>query len=230
MKKIKLIILIIALTMGVVLLFNKSIGHFLIASNGIKISKSQFEHNNKSKNHNANFDWNKTAPLSSTDIVKARLTSPSYIGLISIPDLNVMLPISPGTSNESLSLGAGTLFPNQKMGADNYSLASHFVQGSNNKALLFSPIYYHGKAGQKIYLTDLENVYEYKATLVKVIKASDVSVTDNVPGKKLITLITCDYTADRGRVLMQGKLISVTKWQKSSHDVKEQFTKKAQIL
>lgn len=230
MKKVLInLVILFGVLGGLYLTFSQPIGHLLLRNNEITLSKKQID-KNKQKSEKTDFDWSKSRSLSTTDIIKAKITTPNYIGLISIPNLKIMLPISPGTSNNSLSMGAGTLYADQKMGEGNYALASHFVQGENNKKLLFSPIYYHGSVGQKIYVTDLNYVYEYETTVVKVIKATDVSVTYNVPGKKLITLLTCDYTAERGRVMMQGYLKKKIDWKNTEKNIQNQFTNKSKIL
>ena len=63
------------------------------------------------------------------------------IGGISIPELNMNLPIFKGLENVALYYGAGTMKENQVMGQGNYSLASHHVFGlTGANAMLFSPL------------------------------------------------------------------------------------------
>lgn len=50
-----------------------------------------------------------------------------------------------------------------EMGKGNYALAGHNMSNLGPK-VLFSPLYYRAKVGQKIYLTDMKNVYTYKIT------------------------------------------------------------------
>ncbi|CUR63174.1 Sortase A, LPXTG specific [Leuconostoc gelidum subsp. gasicomitatum] len=230
-KKIFWYLLIIVLfTLSFAMIFNKPIEHYVIKNYKPTISREIIAKSESEKVVKSEFNWNKSKPLSSSGVLSGIVSRPGYIGLVCIPDLDINLPISKGTSDDSLSLGAGTLYQDQKMGEDNYSLASHFVQGSNHKNLLFSPIYYRGTVGEKIYLTDLKNVYVYETTSVKIVRPTDIDVTNPVNGKKLVTLITCDYTADQGRIVMQGQLKEVTSWNKASTYVHNQFSKKAKVL
>lgn len=220
----KLIVLLF-IVVGFVGVFNKNIEHLFI----------RYVHPTITVTKNAtvgSYDWQNLKSLSISDVVAARLNSKrhTYAGLVSIPDIGVNLPISLGISNESLSVGAGTLTSQQKMGTGNYALASHFVQGSRNKDLLFSPIYYHGKVGQLIYLTDLKKVYVYKTYSIKVVKPSEVSVVDVVAHKKIVTLITCDYTAEQGRVVMQGELRKVLTWHEAPDKIKNSFMQRFKLL
>lgn len=228
-KKIKIMSIVLCFICGLILIFNKEIGHLIIKENKVSISQ-KIVLKNQNNNDNSEFDWTKSNSLSTSDIVKAKLSKKNYIGLISIPEININLPISPGVSNNSLSLGAGTMYKNQQMGRGNYSLASHFVQGNSNKNMLFSPLYYTGSVGQTIFVTDLKNIYEYISITVKIVPPSDVGVTEPVPGKKLITLITCDYTAENGRVIMQGKLVKKISWQQAPLHMQQYFEKKFEIL
>ncbi|MFR4252351.1 MAG: hypothetical protein ACLT1C_02735 [Weissella confusa] len=45
-----------------------------------------------------------------------------------------------------------------------------------------------------------------------------------VEGKKLVTLITCDYTAERGRIMMRGELQGVKTWAETPKDIQKAFT------
>lgn len=63
-----------------------------------------------------------------------------------------------------------------------------------------------------MYLTDMSKIYSYQATSVNVVQPTAVEMTYNQPNKNQLTLITCDYTAERGRVAMQGDLKQVYTW------------------
>ncbi|HEY4398917.1 MAG TPA: class A sortase [Lactobacillaceae bacterium] len=220
----KLIVLLLVIG-GFVGVFNQTLEHLFIryTQPTIKIAKNATV---------GSYDWRDLKSLNIADVLAARLNNPkhTYAGLISIPDIGVNLPISLGISNESLSIGAGTLTKNQVMGTGNYSLASHFVQGSGNKDLLFSPIYYRGKVGQLIYLTDLKKVYVYKTYSVRVVPPNGISVTDVLANKKIVTLITCDYTAESGRVVMQGELSKVISWHATPDKIKNSFMQRFKLL
>lgn len=52
----------------------------------------------------------------------------------------------------------------------------------------------------------MENIYEYKLTIKKVIAATDVYVIDDIPNQTVLTLITC---ADNGtkRLAIQADFV-----------------------
>ncbi|HAT54120.1 MAG TPA: class A sortase, partial [Lactobacillus sp.] len=118
------------------------------------------------------------------------------------------LQIVNGVSDADLALATGTLKPNQVMGQGNYAIAGHRM---DQKDAMFSPLFWRSRVGQKIYLTDLTHVYEYKTTERTFIKATRVDVVNDVPGKKLVTLITCDATG-ANRLMVRGKLMHSYTW------------------
>ena len=110
--------------------------------------------------------------------------------------------------------------PNEKMGEGNYALAGHYM---TDKGILFSPLKNIQK-GAAIYITDMKNVYKYQVTNTSVVSENDVSVIDDVPGEKLITLVTCAsaHEGEKNRIIVRGSLVSVTKADSQSLKV---FTK-----
>ena len=153
------------------------------------------------------YDFEEVQSLSIWDVLEAQAQAKNMpaIGSIHIPSVNMTLPILKGVGKYPLAVGAGTMKHNQQMGQGNYALASHYIEGRD---VLFGPLY-RLKKGDSIYLTDTKQVYEYKTTSIKVIQATDVYIIDNVPGKELLTLITC---AEKGtkRLSVQAELVSVT--------------------
>ena len=93
------------------------------------------------------------------------------------------------------------------MGQGNYALAGHYMTA---KRLLFSPL--KGvRQGDSIYLTDKRQTYRYKVTRVQVVDRHQIDVIDDVPGKRLVTLVTC-ASARRGepkRLVVRGELQTV---------------------
>lgn len=214
----------ILLLISLALIFNQQIAKFTLETYHPKITQQSIA---KAHNKKASFDWQKVNSVSATDIIKARLDAKNsdYIGYVAIPAMAVSLPISAGTGGNNLAIGAATLMPDQVMGAGNYVLASHMVYIGKN--LLFSPLYYHkndGITGQKIYLTDLKHVYEYTTTEYKVVPSTAIEITYPVAGKKVVTLFTCNYSHDKGRVMLRGELTKVTSWQDASVKTKHYFS------
>jgi len=159
------------------------------------------------------FNYEKTSqltPLAVAGYGIRELTGTSdygAVGQIRVPAVGLDLPIGIGVGNAVLVRGAGTLKADQRMGQGNYALAGHYM---TTKRLLFSPLK-RVRKGDNVYLTDQRQVYRYQVTRVQVIDRHKVDVIDDVPGKKLVTLITCN-SARRGepkRLVVQGELQSV---------------------
>jgi len=219
--RITTFVILIIISLG--LIFHNQIAHFVLQNFHPEVSQKTID---AAKNDDAKYDWHDVKTLTAEQILQARVNAGkiNFIGFVAIPEIGLSVPIAHGVDDLVLSLGAGTMYKDQEMGEGNYALASHFIQGESGKGLMFSPLYYKGKVGQTIYLTDMKKVYEYKATKLETIKKTDVQVTHNVPGKKLITLITCNYTAEAGRVMMQGELAKTFDWDDAPKSVKDGFT------
>ena len=117
------------------------------------------------------------------------------------------------------------------MGQGNYGLASHHVfgiQGATN--LLFSPLEY-AKNGQKIYLTDKENVYTYTIVNIERIDPHRTDVLDDPKSNDtpIVTLITCTDTYAQGRILVQGILTDKTSYDNAPENIKSAFKQKYNI-
>ena len=110
-----------------------------------------------------------------------------------------------------------------EMGKGNYALAGHNMSNLGPK-VLFSPLYYRAKVGQKIYLTDMKNVYTYKITSKKFVSKYRVDLVKNTK-KKQITLITCDATG-ANRLAVRGKYINSKKYQKTPQNVRKALSQR----
>lgn len=163
----------------------------------------------------APFNYAKTSqlnPLTVAGYGLQELTGKSQygaVGQLRVPAVGLDLPIGVGVSNAVLVRGAGTLKADQRMGQGNYALAGHYMTAQR---LLFSPL--KGvRQGNSVYLTDKRQVYRYRVTRVRVVDRHRVDVIDEVPGKRLVTLVTC-ASAKRGepkRLVVQGELQSVAR-------------------
>jgi len=163
----------------------------------------------------APFNYAKTSqlnPLTVAGYGLQELTGNSQygaVGQLRVPAVGLDLPIGVGVSNAVLIRGAGTLKADQRMGQGNYALAGHYMTAQR---LLFSPL--KGvRQGNSVYLTDKRQVYRYRVTRVRVVDRHRVDVIDEVPGKRLVTLVTC-ASAKRGepkRLVVQGELQSVAR-------------------
>lgn len=101
------------------------------------------------------------------------------------------------------------------MGKGNYGLASHRMF---DESLLFTPLD-HVKVGEKIYLTDLANVYIYESISNEKVSPNRVDVLDEVPDTILVTLITCGEMSGETRWVVQGKLIQTIAYNQASAKV-----------
>lgn len=210
---------------GLFLLFNKPIINYFISttSSAYDISQLSKKDLDKNKQKEVSFDFDQVKSLTSEAVVKSQLAGSKnelpVIASIAIPSVKIRLPIFKGLSNEALLYGAGTLSPTQEMGEGNYSLASH---RSDQPELLFTPLE-ELALGDKIYVTDLSNVYTYEAFYKEKVEPTRTEVLDVVPEKRLLTLITCGDLYATSRLVVQAELIDVKPINKLSKEAAEAF-------
>lgn len=159
------------------------------------------------------FDYANTSQLTPLTVARYGLqelfgkSAYRAVGELRVPAVGLDLPIGVGVSDTVLVRGAGTLKVDQQMGEGNYALAGHYMTA---KRILFSPLA-GVRVGNNIYLTDKQQTYRYQVSRVWMTNRYHVEVIDDVPGKKLVTLVTC-ATAKRGeqnRLVIRGELKSV---------------------
>ncbi|EAO56082.1 Sortase [Bacillus thuringiensis serovar israelensis ATCC 35646] len=137
------------------------------------------------------------------EVANASLDKKQVIGRISIPSVSVELPVLKASTEKNLLTGAATVKENQVMGKGNYALAGHNM---SKKGVLFSDIA-SLKKGDKIYLYDNENEYEYAVTGVSEVTPDKWEVVED-HGKDEITLITCVSVKDNSkRYVVAGDLV-----------------------
>nr|WP_220484843.1 class A sortase [Limosilactobacillus fastidiosus] len=206
-----------------VLIFNQQIKYYLTESYRPQITRQAIQ-KNQAKQSSANYDYNDAQDLSLQTVAKARAKKQpiNIIGEITVPAIDLTIPIANGVDNTTLALAAGTMRPNMKMGEGNYALAGHNM--ANGSKVLFSPLYSKSKVGQKIYITDLKNVYEYKIYERKIIDPSEVEVVNNTKNK-IITLITCDETGAH-RLMVRGSYVKKMPFNKAPQQVQHNFSSK----
>ena len=111
--------------------------------------------------------------------------------------------------------GAGTMKQDEQMGeTGNYALAGHHME---NEKILFGPLENIQK-GDKIYVTNGQNVYTYKVTQKVIVNQTQVQWLDNVPNQKLITLVTCSSGQEgvQTRIIVRGELVATQNGTKKS--------------
>ncbi|TCI58877.1 class A sortase [Exiguobacterium sp. SH3S1] len=152
------------------------------------------------------FDFETVEPLSWDDLlnVRNRFHDLPTIGMITIPDIDLELPILYGLDNENLAVGAGTMRASQQMGSGNYALAGHYTQ---SPTALFGPLHTI-KTGTMIYVTDLTNTYQYRTEALETVPPTRIDVLDDTTDAT-ITLITCTFDATE-RLIVKGELVQTT--------------------
>lgn len=224
-EKWKLILLCIMAIVSMILLFNQPIKEALIHSFKPEISATSLQKDDKGQ---GKYEYGQVKRLTMSNIAAARANAKNIriIGVICIPKENLTLPISKGITNQNLALSAGTFREDMKMGQGNYALAGHNMSNLGPK-VLFSPLYYKGKIGQKIYITNLKTIYEYKISQKKIISKYDTGVVQNTPNK-IITLITCDATGVN-RLMVRGNYVKKIPYKKAPAEVQKDLSEKFNV-
>lgn len=88
------------------------------------------------------------------------------------------------------------------------SLASH---RSESKSLLFRPLE-HVEINDLIYITDLEKVYIYSVSFKEIVNPESTYLIEDIPNRKMITLVTCDDARGTRRLVIQGELIETVEY------------------
>lgn len=184
---------------------NKPENNTITGMNGINNTNQDYSPYGNENSPDLTYDYENVRSVSEYDL---STLNPDYderllIGHISIPSISTNLPILEGVSNSNLYAGAGTLKPYQKMGKDNYALASHFMPDETSN---FSRLKELNK-GNRIYLTDGKKVYEYKTTGVKEMPINSSSVVNDVKGKNEVTLVTCTDIYGTKRLVVKGDFV-----------------------
>ena len=223
--KIRTFFAVVLLLVGIGLLALNPIKDYLIKSGTESNQISHFTRDDVLANMNKNvtYDFNDIKEIDAARLVQDKFlkgVNPNdlpVVGGIAIPDLGINLPIHLGVSDAGMYLGAGTLRQDQKMGQGNYPLASHH---GLDKDLLFAPLE-RAKNGQKIYLTDLDKVYEYTINYVEHVSPTSVYLINDTQDK-LVTLITCDNTVGN-RIAVRGQLTDEMKIENASDKILKAF-------
>ncbi len=215
----KKIIMLLMIVTGLLLVFSKSISHYVIGlrSNDyqvIKVSKATIAKNETAE---ATYDFSSVQSVSMKTLLISDGTDLPVIGGIAIPDLSINLPIFKGVTNDNLLYGAGTMKDNQVMGGENnYTLASHHVFGlTGSSQMLFSPLE-KAKVGMTVYLTDKSMVYTYKVTEIVSVSPEQIEVLDDVSGQSTLTLVTCEDKEATKRLIVKASLTDSRAYQKAT--------------
>lgn len=212
--------IIILSSLSICLIFNQQIKGIIVHGYKPSITLSQLE---KNENSNASYNYDGVKDLTLQNAAKARADASQLkpIGVISVPSCNVNVPIAKGTSNNTLALAAGTMRPDMKMGQGNYALAGHNM--ANNTGILFTPLFYKAKKGQKVYISNFKKVYEYQIYQRMVVAPSRVDLVRNTKAR-ICTLVMCDETGNQ-RVILRGKLKKIRNFENMPKSIQKDLSK-----
>ncbi|WP_338192351.1 class A sortase [Aerococcus viridans] len=221
----------ILLVIGIVIMINQAWPVVQVYLNQQDVAVANYTaeelQENVSDQSNGQFDFNEVRNVSATEVNQVRTDIESgeadldVLGAVAIPDANLNTAVIKGMSDVAMVSGAGTMFPDQVMGQGNYTLASHHIGYGTD--ILLNNISDSVTVGDKIYLTDLTNVYVYETFFVEAVNPDQVQyISQEVTGNPIITLMTC--TADlTQRWIVQGDLTETVAFGEAPADVQALF-------
>ena len=222
---------LILLGIGVVIMINQAWPVVQVYLNQQDVAVANYTaeelQENVSDQSNGQFDFNEVRNVSAAEINQVRSDIESgeadldVLGAVAIPDANLNTAVIKGMSDAAMVSGAGTMFPEQVMGQGNYTLASHHIGYGTD--ILLNNISDSVTVGDKIYLTDLTNVYVYETFFVEAVNPDQVQyISQEVAGNPIITLMTC--TADlTQRWIVQGNLTETVAFGEAPAEVQALF-------
>lgn len=214
---IKYSLLILILLSGIVYLFNPVLQRAMIEKYTPEVSAMVIQDASQAQ-EDAIYDWSSVSETNLTNTISATFNSNlnQPIAIMTQPEAKVSTTVVAGVDDYSLSLAAGTLRQNQTLGEGNYALAGHHVPGSEWS--LFSGVASHSEPGQKVYITDMDKVYEYTIMSVREVEATEVDIVAEdkylkgeegiEAGEPMITIFTCTSTGE-ARIAEFGQLSNI---------------------
>ena len=132
------------------------------------------------------------------------------LGFITIPKINVNLPIYEGTNEAQLSKGVGHLeLTSYPLGGE----STHCVLTGHRglpEAVLFTDLD-QLEVGDKFYLHTLDEVLAYQVDQIKIVLPTETCDLEIVEGEDLCTLLTCHpYGINSHRLLVRGRRCEYT--------------------
>jgi sortase A len=222
---------LILLVIGIVIMINQAWPVVQVYLNQQDVAVANYTaeelQENASDQSNGQFDFNEVRNVSATEVnqvwtdIELGEADLDVLGAVAIPDANLNTAVIKGMSDVAMVSGAGTMFPDQVMGQGNYTLASHHIGYGTD--ILLNNISDSVTVGDKIYLTDLTNVYVYETFFVEAVNPDQVQyISQEVTGNPIITLMTC--TADlTQRWIVQGNLTETVAFGEAPAEVQALF-------
>lgn len=130
-------------------------------------------------------------------------------GSVIIPKISVNLPIYHGTSETVLASGAGQMYGSSfPVPGDNVRsvIAAHtgFL-----RAMMFTRLT-EMKVGDFFYIKTMGQTYAFRVTSIQIILPTDADAVKIIPGKDMVTLLTCyPYGINTHRLLVNGVATSM---------------------
>ena len=202
------------IVIGIVIIASPFINKQIIKYNMNKkqnlIRETTKEQLKENENLEAEFDYESIRDIDITSTIKdaPKFEHKALIGEISIPSIDMYLPVLKGVNNPNLLVGATTMKDGIKMGEGNYSLAGHYV---DKKGVLFGGLI-DIEIGSQVKITDKEYIYEYMIYDTKIVPETALHMLDDIKaeqkGKPIISLMSCYYTSKNGkRFFALGELV-----------------------
>lgn len=156
------------------------------------------------------FEYEAIEDVSPTNVIFGTMNfdEKNIIGQLSIPDLNIDLPLLKGLTNSNLAVGVTTMRKDQNMGEGNYPVSGHNMK---NKSLLFGSLM-DIEVGSKAYITDKNTVYEYEIYDIEVVEDTAMYMVEDSQSEKaggpILSLMTCYHSSKSGkRFFALGELV-----------------------
>ena len=184
--------------------YNQQLGHAVVQDETSEAVKEAAE----AAGNDSNTDADGTDTEGSTHTTMMEIGD--VIGYLTIPVIDVNLPIYYGTSQEVLAKGVGyvpeTSFP---LGGE----STHSVLTGHRglpEAKLFTDMD-KVEEGDPFYIHVLDEILAYQVDQIKVVDPDDTSDLDIVEGQDYVTLVTCTpYAINSHRLLVRGHRIEYT--------------------
>lgn len=202
MKKTTLLFGILVVIAGIMLIFFEPITDWRINRLSQSVVESSEASGMSSDKVDTHYDFDKVKELSFSSL----LTLPNAdnvegIGIISMPEVDMTLPILDGLSDANLMAGAGTMKQDQVPGQGNYSIAGH---NWRDRTTLFSPLH-RAEKGMSIFLTIDGETYEYSVSTIQTVEPTRIDIIED-QDEPLLTLVTCNHDGSK-RLIVQATLV-----------------------
>ncbi len=221
----KRVISIILIGLGLILIITPNIRNVLVKSKTKEINKmiDAISYDDILENQELDVEFNYEAVedvgVASVLFSSIGFDNKNLIGQLTIPDLDIELPLLKGLTNSNLSVGAATMKDDQVMGERNYSVSGHNMK---NKDILFGRLM-DIEVGTTVYITDKNEIFEYDIYDTVVVPDTAMYMIEDLEaekkGKPIISLMTCYYSSKTGkRFFALGELTD--KYPMEDNDIK----------